>query len=437
MALLDLLRKTKTSTDVRASIEAATEAREKAQAAIDDLREQRQAALLAASDGELEKLDADIAAEFRRLDRADAVLAELQRRLADTAEAERRAALDVAVDFASRHLAAEIAGLERYAAMAVKMRDLLYEIEAHATGRKAANEILRLGGDDRSLDGPERIMTKRADGGYSASVLTTIRLPDPASTKHQPTGPKPGNAKSTEVDEAVPTQKSRRELGLAPDALLSPSAARVRRERGERASVCLDSARAALASLEPGGHVFGLTKGQFSMIDLAAAVLEKTGPADVGLWTWAIADYEVQCVTAFMTDRRIRSFRLVLDYSGARRESALLSDLQGRFGSDCVRVTKTHAKIVTVANDAWRVTIRGSMNLNMNPRFEQFDVSDADGAFDVVNPMMGELWARGPALAVDQVTNATARDLLHAGGTPTLPEWAAGLATGRSWWVPK
>ena len=184
MALVDLLRKTKTSTDVRVSLNAATEAREKAQTAIDGLREQRQAALLAAGDAELEKLDADIAAEFRRLDRADAVLAELQRRLADTAEAERRAALDVAADRASRHLAAEVAGLERYAAMAVKMRDLLYEIEAHATGRKAANEILRLGGDDRSLDGPERIMTKRADGGYSASVLTTIRLPDPTDYNH-------------------------------------------------------------------------------------------------------------------------------------------------------------------------------------------------------------------------------------------------------------
>ena len=239
------------------------------------------------------------------------------------------------------------------------------------------------------------------------------------------------------VDEAVQTQKSRRDLGIAPDALLSPSAARVRRLRGERASVCLDSARAALAALDPGGHVFGLTKGQFSMIDLAAAVLEKTGSADVGLWTWCIADYETQCLRAFMNDRRILSFRLVLDYSGARRESALLSDLQGRFGADCIRVTKTHAKIVTVANEEWRVTIRGSMNLNMNPRFEQFDVSDADGAFDVVNGMMSELWARGPALAVDQATNATARDLLHAGGTPTLPEWAAGLATGKSWWVPK
>ena len=184
MALLDLLRKNKTSTDVRASIEAATEAREKAQAAIDGLREQRQAALLAAGDAELEKLDADIAAEFRRLDRADAVLAELQRRLADTAEAERRAALDVAADRASRHRAAEVAGLERYAAMALKMRDVLFEIEAHATGRKAANEILRLGGDDRQLDGPERLMTKRADGGYSASVLTTIRLPDPSDHTH-------------------------------------------------------------------------------------------------------------------------------------------------------------------------------------------------------------------------------------------------------------
>jgi hypothetical protein len=230
---------------------------------------------------------------------------------------------------------------------------------------------------------------------------------------------------------------ARRDIGLAPDALLSPSAVRVRRGRADQASLCLDTARRALADLEPGGHVFGLTKGQFSMIDLAAAVLEKTGPADIGLWTWAIADYEVQCVTALMVDERIRSFRLVMDYSGAKRETALLADLQARFGADCVRVTKTHAKIITVANDQWRVCVRGSMNLNFNPRFEQFDVSDSDGAFAVISDMMHEMWRRGPALPVDRVTHAGAADLLGGEVAPTLPEWAAGMKPGAAWWRTK
>jgi hypothetical protein len=226
----------------------------------------------------------------------------------------------------------------------------------------------------------------------------------------------------------------RRAAGLAPDALLSPSAARVRRDRAAGAAVALASAREALAGFERGGHVFGLTKGQFSMIDLAAAVLEKTGPADIGLWTWAIADYETQAVTAFIADGRVRSFRMVLDFSGARRETQLLADLQAKFGADCLRVTKTHAKVATIANDRWRTTIRGSMNLNFNPRFEQFDVSDADEAFDVVDNMMAELWRAGPPLPVAETTHATAAALLATGGTPATPGWAEGLS--RQWWTP-
>jgi hypothetical protein len=227
---------------------------------------------------------------------------------------------------------------------------------------------------------------------------------------------------------------TRRRIGIAPDTLLSPAAARVRRDRASGAAMALGTAREALAGLERGGHVFGLTKGQFSMIDLAAAVLERTGPADVGLWTWAIADYEVQAVTAFMADGRVRSLRMVVDFSGAKRETQLLADLQQRFGLDCIRVTKTHAKIVSVANDQWSTTIRGSMNLNANPRFEQFDVSDGDQAFDVVDGMMAELWAKGPPLAVADVAHADARALLGTGGTPTVPGWGDGLS--RSWWQP-
>jgi hypothetical protein len=232
----------------------------------------------------------------------------------------------------------------------------------------------------------------------------------------------------------VIANRPRPDLGLAPDALVTPPASRLRRDRALTAALCLDSARAALSGFERGSHVFGLTKGQFSMIDLAAAALEKTGPADVGLWTWAIADYEVQCVTAFMVDQRIRSFRLVLDYSGARRQTPLLVDLQTRFGADCLRITKTHAKIVTVSNDAWRATIRGSMNLNFNPRFEQFDISDGDESFDVVSGMMDELWQRGPALPVEVVTHATAADLLGQGAVPTLPDWTTSMKVRSAWW---
>lgn len=161
------------------------------------------------------------------------------------------------------------------------------------------------------------------------------------------------------------------------------------------------------------------------MIDLASAVLEKTGPADVTVWTWCIAEYEVEAITAFMADGRIRSLRMVMDWAGAQRDMPVVSELQGRYGNDCIRVTKTHAKIVTVAtDDGWRVVIRGSMNLNANPRFEQFDVSDDADIFDVVDEVTAEMWARGKPLPVKKLTHSDATDLLAIETVAAQVEWA-------------
>src|SRR4051812_6821730 len=125
------------------------------------------------------------------------------------------------------------------------------------------------------------------------------------------------------------------------------SPAHVRRQ--QRAAVCLDVAAAALADFTRGSHIFGLTKGQFSMIDLVAAVLDRVGAADVAVWTWCIAEYEVEAVSAFIADGRIRQFRMLMDWAGAQRDMPLVGDLQDRFGLDCIRVTKNHAKIVLVS----------------------------------------------------------------------------------------
>ena len=226
-------------------------------------------------------------------------------------------------------------------------------------------------------------------------------------------------------------------MGVAPASLVSPAAAAARNRREQGASVCVDTARAALAGFDRGSHVFGLTKGQFSMIDLVAAVLDQTGPAEVGLWTWCIADYEVETMTALLVDQRVTGFRLVMDYAGVRRDNDLIADMQEHFGSDCVRVTMNHAKIVTVSNAEWRVAIRGSMNLNMNTRFEQFDVSEGDAAFDVITGIMDEMWAKGPPLPVAKTTLRTAADLLLVGPAPTLPDWGKTPTRGADWWRPR
>ena len=208
------------------------------------------------------------------------------------------------------------------------------------------------------------------------------------------------------------------------------SPAQVRRQ--QRATICLDVAAAALADFTRGAHIFGLTKGQFSMIDLVAAVLDRVGTADVAVWTWCIAEYEVEAVSAFIADGRITRFRMLMDWAGAQRDMPLVGDLQDRFGLDCIRVTKNHAKIVLVSTeDGWRVTLRGSMNLNANPRFEQFDVSDDPGIYATVDDVMAEIWQRSPALPAEKLRHHDAVQGLAAGGEIMLPDWAPEF---RQWW---
>ena len=215
-----------------------------------------------------------------------------------------------------------------------------------------------------------------------------------------------------------------------PTDMRAPCTTGAYKRRKASAARCLASAKDALAGFEPGSHVFGLTKGQFSMIDLTDAVLGITGPADVAIWTWCIAEYEVEAITKFLTDKRVESLRMVMDWTGAQRDMPVVEDLQQRFGMDCIRVTKTHAKIVTIATECgWRVTIRGSMNLNANPRFEQFDVSDDEKIYNVVDEMMTELWERGKPLPVRKLHHASATALLAASDANAYeaPAWAAGL----------
>ena len=221
--------------------------------------------------------------------------------------------------------------------------------------------------------------------------------------------------------------------GIQPGDLFSKTSTPVTQQRTRDAGLFRARAADALKPFGRGGHVFGLTKGQYSMIDVIATLLDRTGPARVSVWTWAIADYEVEAIGAFLADRRITEFRMVMDFSGARRHAELLGALQDRFGEDCLRVTKTHAKIATIAtDDGWKVVARGSMNLNANPRFEQFDVTDCEMVYRVMREVEDEIWQRAPAVPVARVTHAQAVRTLDIGETELAiapPGWAEGLSS--------
>ncbi len=131
----------------------------------------------------------------------------------------------------------------------------------------------------------------------------------------------------------------------------------------------------ALEELEPGGTLCILTKGQFSLIDLIRACLDRVGPASVIVSTWTAAKREIGDAEDLLREGRIKDLRWLVDFSFCRRQPAYAELLRERFGDACIRSTMNHAKFVIVRGADAVITIRTSMNLNKNTRFEYADVS--------------------------------------------------------------
>ena len=154
-----------------------------------------------------------------------------------------------------------------------------------------------------------------------------------------------------------------------------------------------------MGPITPGLSLFLVTRGQFSMLDMVQHVVAQLGRAEVSVWTWAIADYEVEAMAGLMANEAIVGARLIVDRSAEQRSAATIAAWRERFGVASVRVCKNHAKIArvwTAEKDAVqrafrRVLIRGSMNLNFNPRFEQADVTEGGEDFDLVQRLEDEL----------------------------------------------
>lgn len=161
--------------------------------------------------------------------------------------------------------------------------------------------------------------------------------------------------------------------------------------RRKRAVESFGSAQDCIGQIEKDMSLFAVTRGQFSMLDILSVIIKQVGPCSISVWTWAIADYEVECMEAFLKNESIKAGRLVIDRAAEVKNDAIISKWRTVFGKDTVRVCKNHAKIATVQTENFRILVRGSMNLNFNPRFEQFDITEGGPDFDLIEKIENEL----------------------------------------------
>ena len=164
------------------------------------------------------------------------------------------------------------------------------------------------------------------------------------------------------------------------------------RERWISKYVDKENATTAIEHFSESVDVFGFSKGQFSLIDIIQALLKKTGPADLDISTWTAAKADASDLLDLLRSDEITNLRLLIDLSFARRQPEVAKFVVDNFGNESLRVTQNHAKFFTLHNDQWSVTCKTSMNLNHNPRFEDFDISNNPDLYNFIKSVMDEIW---------------------------------------------
>lgn len=154
------------------------------------------------------------------------------------------------------------------------------------------------------------------------------------------------------------------------------------------------SADEAIRGLNHENEIYGFTKGQFSMLDLLQACLEFTGPARLSISTWTAARHEIQQLERLQREGRILGTRWLVDFTFARRDPQAAHAIRQTFGLDAIRVAQNHAKFALFESEAWRLVLRTSMNLNMNPRFEDFTIAHDPSLATFLARILDEIWSK-------------------------------------------
>lgn len=128
--------------------------------------------------------------------------------------------------------------------------------------------------------------------------------------------------------------------------------------------------------LSHGCRILGLTRGQFSLIDLIFAILEKVGPSHVICTTWSAGIKDAHQVRWMVDTNLIKSFKLITDHSYSTRQSKYALSLEELFGKENIRTSEIHAKFTLIHNESFKICIRTSMNLNANKTCENFEIDE-------------------------------------------------------------
>lgn len=152
----------------------------------------------------------------------------------------------------------------------------------------------------------------------------------------------------------------------------------------------------AISALEKNSRIIGLTRGDFSLIDLIHSILKKIGQSKIILCTWSAGIKDANQVKWMLNSGLIESFTLITDHSYVTRQKKYALAVEELFGKENIRTSEIHAKFVLIENENWNICIRTSMNLNANKTCETFEIDDDINIFNFYRNFVDQTFANTP-----------------------------------------
>lgn len=166
------------------------------------------------------------------------------------------------------------------------------------------------------------------------------------------------------------------------------------------------TAKEFVGTVTPAMHIFGFSKGQFSLVDIIREVSDQIGPCHLALSTWTVAHADLSELESMVAGDRFKTLRFLLDFSFQRRQPALIQRIRQRFGPEAVVVTRNHAKFCLFKTEALHLVRRTSMNLNFNPRLEDVELKEDAELFAFIETILDDIFAAHDKKAQKHKTTA-------------------------------
>ncbi len=219
-----------------------------------------------------------------------------------------------------------------------------------------------------------------------------------------------GDVESFDIDDSPEICALVNEYAEDPETVSAYPKPKEARERADRL---------VAAHVAPGCRFFGLTAG-YDLPAIVDALLERTGPATVTIATAYMAAASSAKIAAMPGSRLLFARASVtLDHKGSTAKAAVAA-----FGPERIRIAMTHAKLITIRNAEWNLTIRGSANMCRNLRVENFDISDDPAVADQADAFVDHHFREMPeGLRVPQtiISRVLRRALSDTAEEPTGP----------------